>query len=68
MASKSYELSNLWKGINEGAQWDAGIVFNRTNPIPLDKFSVFPSLSAAKSYSELSAIAYPGQIITVVDD
>lgn len=68
MASKAYVLSNLWDGINNGAKWDAGIVFNRTNPLPLDKFSVFPSFSAAKSYAELSGNAYPGQVITVVDD
>lgn len=68
MASKSYILSNLWDGIDNGAKWDAGIVFNRTNPLPLDKFSVFSSLSKAKSYAELSGNAYPGQVITVVDD
>lgn len=65
--SKAYELSNLWDGINNGAKWDAGVVFNRTNALPLDKFSVFDSLSSAQKYAEENAIAYPGQIITVVD-
>ena len=65
--SKAYELSNLWDGINNGAKWDAGVVFNRTNALPLDKFSVFSSLTAAQDYAMNNAIAYPGQIITVVD-
>ena len=65
--SKAYVLSNLWDGINNGAKWDAGVVFNRTNALPLDKFSVFDSLSAAQDYAMNNAIAYPGQIITVVD-
>lgn len=66
--SKAYTLSNLWDGINNGAKWDAGIVFNRTNAIPLDKFSVFDSLSAAQEYALSNAVAYPGQVITVVDN
>ena len=65
--SKAYELSNLWDGIDNGAKWDAGVVFNRTNALPLDKFSVFRSLSAAQEYASDNAVAYPGQIVTVVD-
>lgn len=65
--SKAYDLSNLWDGISNGAKWDAGVVFNRTNALPLDKFSVFDSLSAAQDYAMNNAVAYPGQIITVVD-
>lgn len=65
--SKAYELSNLWDGIDNGAKWDAGVVFNRTNALPLDKFSVFRSLSAAQEYAAENAVAYPGQIVTVVD-
>ena len=66
--SKAYVLSNLWDGINNGAKWDAGVVFNRTNALPLDKFSVFDSLTAAQDYAMNNAIDYPGQIITVVDE
>lgn len=58
--SKAYVLSNLWDGINNGAKWDAGVVFNRTNALPLDKFSVFSSLTAAQDYAMNNAIAYPG--------
>ena len=65
--SKAYTLSNLWDGIENGAKWDAGVVFNRTNALPLDKFSIFSSLSAAEEYALSNAVAYPGQVITVVD-
>lgn len=65
--SKAYDLSNLWDGIDNGAKWDAGVVFNRTNALPLDKFSVFKSFADAYDYAQNNAVAYPGQIITVVD-
>ena len=65
--SKAYELSNLWDGIDNGAKWDAGVVFNRTNALPLDKFSVFRSFADAYDYAQTNPVAYPGQIVTVVD-
>lgn len=34
---------------------------------PIDKYSVFYSLSAAADYAKTSALAYVGQIISVVD-
>lgn len=67
MASKSYDLSTFWNDLSTGTAWDSSVVFNRTNPLPLDKFSVFPSFDAASDYAEHSAIAYPGQIVTVVN-
>jgi hypothetical protein len=47
---------------------DAGVPFNRTNPVPLDKHSIFASKSDAVSYATLSATAYPGQVIAVNED
>ena len=41
--------------------------FKRGNPIPLDSSTIFTSLSAAQDYATNSAIAYVGQIVTVVD-
>ena len=41
---------------------------NRNLALPLDKYSVFDALSSAKEYAENNPIAYPGQIITVVDN
>ena len=56
----------LFNDIANGAAWDSGVVFNRTNPIPIDKFSVFESLSAAQAYVTSNPVAYPGQLIAVV--
>jgi len=47
---------------------DAGVPFNRTNPVPLDKHSIFASKDDAVSYATLSATAYPGQVIAVNED
>lgn len=44
---------------------DAGVPFNRTNAVPLDKHSIFASKVDAVSYATLSATAYPGQVIAV---
>lgn len=40
--------------------------YNRVNPTPLDKSSVFMSLAEAEDYAANSPIAYPGQIVAVV--
>lgn len=45
------------------SQW-----FNRVNPTPLDKSSVFNSLAEAEEYASSSVIAYPGQIVSVVTE
>jgi microcystin degradation protein MlrC len=47
-ASKAYILSNLWDTTLSGAAWDEPCVFNRTIAGPVDKFSIFPSLSSAE--------------------
>ena len=45
-----------------------GIPFNYTrgNPIPLDSWSLFMSLEAAKTYAKSNPVSYPGQVITVI--
>lgn len=50
-----------------GASWAAGVSFQRSNPLPLDKYSVFQSLADAETYASTNAVAYPGQLITVAD-
>lgn len=52
----------------KAALWSAGVAFNRSNPLPLDKWSVFQSKEAAISYAESNAVAYPGQIVAVYED
>lgn len=49
----------------KAATWSAGVSFNRSNPLPLDKWSVFQSMDAAVAYAETNAVAYPGQVIAV---
>lgn len=56
----------LFNSIRDGAAWDAGVVFNRTNAIPIDKFSVFSSYTDAEDYAARNPVAYPGQLIAVV--
>lgn len=66
--------SDFFDALAKGALWDVGVAINRTNPLPLDKFSVFKSLGTtddtgtdtALGYAMNSVIAYPGQIIAVV--
>ena len=62
------DRSKLFDSISTGAAWDAGVVFNRTNAIPIDKFSVFASLSDAEVYASSNPVAYPGQLIAVVPE
>lgn len=54
--------------VNGKASWDLAVYFNRQNPLPLDKTSVYNSLEAAQKYASENVKAYPGQIISVVTD
>ncbi len=58
----------LFDSISNGAAWDAGVVFNRTNGIPIDKYSVFETYEAASDYALNNPVAYPGQYIAVVSE
>ena len=49
----------------KAALWSAGVAFNRSNPLPLDKWSVFETMDDAVAYASSNAVAYPGQIIAV---
>ncbi len=64
----SVAREKLFNGILNGAAWDAGVVFNRTNGIPIDKFSVFESYEAAVDYAANNPVSYPGQLIAVVPE
>ena len=50
-----------------GATWSAGVAFKRSNPLPLDRYSVFQSYEEALEYATENAVAYPGQVVAVVD-
>lgn len=60
--------NKLFSGIENGAAWDAGVVFNRTNGIPIDKWSVFKTYDDAVVYASSNPVAYPGQLIAVVPE
>lgn len=51
-----------------GSFWNAGVTFERTNPVPLEKYSLFKTLAEAETYATTSPVAYPGQPIAVVGD
>lgn len=53
--------------LGKGASWAAGVAFQRSNPLPLDKYSVFETEAKAIEYATTSAVAYPGQIVAYVD-
>ena len=56
---------DFFEALQNGAKWDVGVSINRTNPLPLDLYSVFESYEDAVSYAS-GVLAYPGQIISVV--
>ena len=49
-----------------GALWDVAVSIKRGNPLPLDSNSVFDSYAALETYSA-GVLAYPGQIVAVVN-
>lgn len=56
----------LFENLKKGAKWDIGVSINRTNPLPLDQYSIFESLEALQTYAASNAVAYPGQIVAVL--
>ena len=65
------EITNgFFEALNDpkAAMWSAGVAFNRSNPLPLDKWSVFQTMADAEAYAESNAVAYPGQLIAAVDN
>lgn len=58
----------FFSDLASGASWAAGVSFQRSNPLPLDKYSVFESKAKAEAYATTNAVAYPGQVIAVVED
>lgn len=42
--------------------------FKRQGAFPLERYSLFDSLSSAQDYASANPIAYVGQLVTVVDN
>lgn len=57
----------FFEALTNGAKWDVGVSIARTNPLPLDANSVFKTLDDLNTYTTTSPLAYPGQIVAVID-
>ena len=61
-------VTEFFEKLNSGATWSAGVSFKRANALPLERYSVHASLSDAQTYASTNPVAYPGQIIAVVEN
>lgn len=61
------QFEQFFTQLNEAGKWYVGATIARTNALPLDKTSVFASYSDAETYASESPLAYPGQVISVVN-
>lgn len=50
-----------------GALWDVAVSIKRGNPLPLDSNSVFASYVDLEAYAS-GVLAYPGQVVAVVEE
>lgn len=57
----------FFSDLASGATWSAGVAFKRSNPLPLDRYSVFETKELAETYASSNAVAYPGQVIAVAE-
>lgn len=51
----------------KGSLWDVAVSIKRGNPLPIDADSVFESYSALETYAS-DVLAYPGQVVAVVNE
>lgn len=61
-------VTEFFNSLESGATWSAGIAFKRSNPLPIDRYSVFKTEADALAYAKTNAVAYPGQVIATVSD
>lgn len=54
--------------LEKSAKWDVGVAINRTNPLPLDANSVFQTIAEMEKYIKENPLAYPGQIVVVLEE
>lgn len=48
------------------ATWSASVPFKRADAVPLEKYSLFPTLTDAQNYASKNPVSYPGQFVAVV--
>lgn len=51
----------------KGSLWDVAVSIKRGNPLPLDADSIFESYTALEAYAA-DVLAYPGQVVAVVNE
>lgn len=67
MAENKTIRENFFDSLTKGAKWDVGVSINRTNPLPLDQYSVFKTETELDTYIG-GAFSYPGQIVALVGE
>lgn len=59
-------IKDVTNGVVNGNLWTVPVMINRSNKLPLDKYSLFTTLEAAQAYATNPAsMAYVGQVLTV---
>ena len=61
-------VTEFFNSLESGATWSAGVAFKRSNPLPIDRYSVFKTEADALAYAKTNAVAYPGQVVATVSD
>lgn len=61
-------VTEFFNRLNTGATWSAGVSFKRAAALPLERYAVHASYEDAADYASTNAVAYPGQILAVVED
>lgn len=59
MADKYITLFDTLYG---GAKWDVGVAINRSNALPLDRNSIFPSYELARAYAAMDEAAMTAEL------
>ena len=60
-------LNTFFDKLDTGATWSAGVAFKRAAALPLERYEVHKSYADALDYAQNNAVAYPGQVIAVVE-
>ena len=60
-------LNTFFDKLDTGATWSAGVAFKRAAALPLERYEVHKSYEDAVDYATNNAVAYPGQVIAVVE-
>lgn len=56
------EYVNLFDTLYGGAKWDVGVAINRSNALPLDRNSIFPSYELARAYAAMDEAAMSAEL------